>query len=66
MTEKESCAWSAFVEAVKNFLGNRKAVKYKGIVAKLQSSLQDMVANMSVISFLQALMKFRVILFEKT
>ena len=48
MNEKESFAWSAFVEAVKNFLGNRKAVKYKGIVAKLLSSLQDMGANMSI------------------
>ena len=25
MNEKESCAWSAFVEAVKIFLGNRKS-----------------------------------------
>ena len=48
MNEKESCAWSAFVEAVKNFLGNRKAVKYKGIVGMLLSSLQDMGANMSI------------------
>jgi len=48
MNEKESCAWSAFVETVKNFLGNRKAVNYKGIVAKLLSTLQDMVANMSI------------------
>ena len=39
MNEKESCAWSAFVEAVKNCLGYRKAVKYKKIVAKLLSSL---------------------------
>ena len=48
VNEKESCTWSAFVEAVKNFLENRKAVKYKGIVAKLQSSLQDMGTNMSI------------------
>ena len=48
MNEKESCAWSAFVETVKNFLGNRKAVNYKGIVAKLLSTLQDMGANMSI------------------
>ena len=40
------CAWSAFLEAVKNFWGNRKAVKYKGVVAKLL--LQDMDANMSI------------------
>ena len=40
MNEKASCAWSAFVETVKNFLGNRKAVYYKGIVAKLLSTLQ--------------------------
>ena len=46
--KKESCAWSAFVETVKNFLGNRKAVNYKGIVAKLLSTLQDMGANMSI------------------
>jgi len=31
MNEKESCAWSAFVETVENILGNRKAVKYKGL-----------------------------------
>ena len=48
MNEKESCAYSAFVEAVKNFFGNIKAVKYKGIVAKLLNSLQDMGANMSI------------------
>ena len=48
MNEKESCAWSAFVEAVKNFLGNRKVVKCKGIMAKLLSSLQDMADNTSI------------------
>jgi len=36
------------VESVKTFLGNRKAVNYKGIVAKLRSTLQDMGANMSI------------------
>ena len=45
MNEKESCVWSAFVKAVKKFLRNRKEVKYKQIVAKLPSSLQDMDAN---------------------
>ena len=35
------------VETVKNFLGNRKAVKYKDTVAKLLRSLQNMGANMS-------------------
>ena len=48
MNEKESCAWNAFVEAVKNFLGNRKAFKYKRIVVKLLSILEDMCANMSI------------------
>ena len=48
MNEKESCVWSAFVKAVKKILGNRKAVKYKRIAAKLLSSLQDMGANMSI------------------
>ena len=48
INEKESCAWSAFVKAVKNVLGNRKAVRYKGIVVKLLSILQDMGANMSI------------------
>jgi len=48
MNEKESCAWSTFVETVKNFLGNRIAVNYKGIVAKLISTLQDMGANMTI------------------
>ena len=48
MNKKESFAWSAFVEAFKSFLGNRKAIKYKEIVAKLLSSLQDMGANMSI------------------
>ena len=48
MNEKESCGWSAFVEAVKNFLENRKVFKYKGIVVMLLSILQDMGANMSI------------------
>jgi len=48
MYEKESCAWSAVVETIKNFLGNRKAVNYKGIAAKLLITLQDMGANMSI------------------
>jgi len=48
MNEKESCAWSAFVETVKNFLGKRKAVNCKGIVAKLLITLRDMGANMSI------------------
>jgi len=38
MNEKESCAWSAFVVTVKNFLGNRKAVNYKEIWTKLLST----------------------------
>jgi len=48
MNEKESCAWSAFVESVKNILGNRYVVNYKGIVATLLSTLQDMGANVSI------------------
>ena len=52
MNEKESCAWSAFVETVKNFLENRKAVNYKGIVAgivaEFLSTLQGMGANVSI------------------
>ena len=48
MNKKESCVWSAFVKAVEKFLGNRKEVKYKQIVAKLLSSLQDIGANMSI------------------
>ena len=48
MNEKESCALSVFVETVKIFLGNKEAVKYKGSVAKLLSSLEDMSANMCI------------------
>ena len=48
MNEQESCAWNAFVETVKNFLGNSKAVNHKGIVSKLLSTLQDMGVNMSI------------------
>ena len=48
MNEKESCARSSFVETIKIFLDNRKAVSHKGIVAKLLSTLQDMGANMSI------------------
>jgi len=48
MIEKGSCAWSAFLESVNNFLGNRKVVNYKGTVAKFLSTLQDMGANMSI------------------
>ena len=36
------------MEAVKNFLENRKAVKYKEIVAELRSSLRDVSANISI------------------
>jgi len=36
------------VETVKNFLGNRTAVNYKGIVARLLITLQDAGANMSI------------------
>jgi len=36
------------LESVKDFLGNRKTVNYKGIMAKLLSTLQDMSANMSI------------------
>ena len=36
------------METVKNFLGNRKAVNYKGIVAELLSTLQDMGASMCI------------------
>ena len=32
----------------RNFLGNRKTVKYKEIVAKLLSSLQDIDASMNI------------------
>ena len=48
INEKESSAWSAFVEAVKNFLENRKAVKYIEIVAELRSSLRGVNANISI------------------
>ena len=36
------------MEAVKNVLENRKAVKYKEIVAELRSSLRDVSANISI------------------
>ena len=36
------------METVKNFLGNRKAVNYKGIVAEFLSTLQGMGANVSI------------------
>jgi len=48
MNENETCARSALVETVKNFLGNRTAVNYKGIVARLLITLQDAGANMSI------------------
>ena len=48
INEKESSAWCAFVEAVKNVLENRKAVKYKEIVAELRSSLRGVSANISI------------------
>ena len=36
------------MEAVKNFLENRNAVKYKEIVAELRSSLRGVSANISI------------------
>ena len=48
INEKEPSAWSAFVEAVKNFLENKNEVKYKEIVAELRSSLRGVSANIGI------------------
>ena len=48
MSDLELCAWTLFVDEVKNFLGNRRAEYYKESVEKQLKGLQDTGANMSI------------------
>ena len=44
----EKCAWNAFVNVVKNFLGNTKPPDYKMLVNELIESYKRLGCNMSV------------------
>ena len=48
MNEVESAAWSAFVEVVKNFLGNHKAYNYEEIVNTMLEKFRILGINMSI------------------
>ena len=48
MNDLELCAWTSFVDMVKNFLGNHWAKNYKEFVEKLLISLQDIGANICI------------------
>ncbi|KAI6656196.1 hypothetical protein LOD99_1529 [Oopsacas minuta] len=45
---KEKCAWNAFVDVMKNFLGNTKSPNYKILVNELIESYKNLGCNMSV------------------
>ena len=55
MNDFELRAWALFLDAVKNFLGNRQAENYKKLVEKLLKSLSDKNSNMSIFFFLPEL-----------
>ena len=48
MNEVESAAWSAFVEVVKGFLGNRKVENYKEIISNMLERFRTLGINMSI------------------
>ena len=48
MNDLELCAWTLFVDMVKNLLGNQQTKNYKEIVAKLLKNLQDIGANIRI------------------
>ena len=48
MSEPEECAWRAFVDVVRNFLGNRKAENYEELVSRPLGSYQQLGCNMTV------------------
>ena len=50
MNDLELRALTSFVDVVKNFFGNCRVKNYKLFVEKLLKSLQDIGANMSIVS----------------
>ena len=44
----ELCAWTSFVDMVKNFLDNRLTKNYKELAEKLLKSLQHLASNMGI------------------
>ena len=48
MKDLELCAWTSFIDVLKNFLGNCQVENFKELVEKLLKSLQDIGANMSI------------------
>ena len=55
MNEQKICAWTSFVDVVKNIFINHRAENYKKLVEKLKKTLQDRAINMSIkFSFLHS------------
>ena len=48
MNQVELQAWKAFVQVVKNFLGNTKAVGYQELVNNMLTAFSDLGCNMSI------------------
>ena len=48
MSEPEECAWRAFADIARNFIGNRKAENYEELVLRLLGSYQQRGSNMSI------------------
>ena len=48
MNNLELCAWTLFINTMKNFFGNHQTENYKELVEKLLKSLQDIGTNMSI------------------
>ena len=48
LLEEENDAWTAFVDVVRNFLGNRRAENYEEMVRRLLRSYHQLGCNMSI------------------
>ena len=48
MNSLEKNAWISFVDVIKNFLGNVKAINYVEIVEKMLKSFESLRCNMSI------------------
>lgn len=58
MNDLELCTWTLFVDVVKNFLGNRQAKNYKGLVEKLLKSLRTLICVLRLIFYIAILINF--------
>ena len=48
MDDLEKCTWCLFVDLVKNFLGNNRAVNYKELIEKMLKCYQEIGANINI------------------